>query len=939
MNNPNITEIPLGTEWNEWETQWSGQRPGQGWNIFTNQTRTGIRSTAVPLTVTENLGDRVVGVNFIPFIRSREISFTARGMRPNTRVYGFFDNVDINVYITPTGGSLGGNIVTDVNGTATGTFAIPDPNTESNPRWRTGKRVFRLTSSSTNSEDKTNVATSAEADFVARGLQETIRTVFTSTREVRVVRQDVTDDRTVVTQVRRPRRAGGGGGGGGCFMPGTLMTLADGSQKKIEEIEVGEKLLGLFDTINEVRAVLNPKTNGRKLVNVNNKGFFVTEDHPLMTTEGWKSCNKEMSNKNYPQLEVNQLEIGDGLRCRGNSVEKVNSIEFKEVDADTDLHNFTLDGDHTYIANGCVAHNKGDPLSQSFMIDEEGGVFISSIEVFFATKSSTIPVRCEIRNMINGYPGNEVVPFALKYLNPDEITTSTDASEVTKFTFPSPVYLQENTEYCFVLYSDSFDYTAYVCRLGEKTLDGSRLVSQIPDLGVMFKSSNYRTWTAEQMEDIKYKLNRCKFTTGSSGTVTFANKDVDTKTLTTNPLTTFNGTGVIRVNHPNHGMLSTSDNVTIANVASGTYNNISNSDINGTYTSISNISFDSYDITTSGTANATSEVGGTNITATQNRAYDVLKLQVGHIVHPETTLTSSIRTTTGKSLHGTETPFSLASSDNARTVNLLTNIYFTEPKLIASSINQTNEMAATTNFKSLLLNCTMTSTSDKVSPVIDVKRLTAFTIQNRVANPSVSSTSTITGDGSTTAITLSSTPTSAHLMQVKKNGKILEPIDDFTVSSTTLTLATAPAANDKVVAKITNVINFKDDTESEGGSSSATYLTRPIVLANPSSALEVRVDASVFTSSTIEAYFRTTGGEEFRKITDIGFTAFNTTGAPDESVPPADGDVNDEIFKEHKFSVSGLPEFSSFQIKLVFKGTIASYPVRVKDFRAIAMAV
>ena len=790
LNNPNITEIPLGTEWNEWETQWSGQRPGQGWNIFTNQTRTGVRSTAVPLTVTENLGDRVVGVNFIPFIRSRDISFTARGMRPNTRVYGFFDNVDINVYITPTGGSLGGNIVTDVNGTATGTFAIPDPNTESNPRWRTGKRVFRLTSSSTNSVDKTNVATSAEADFVARGLQETIRTVFTSTREIRVVRQQVTDDRTTVTQVRRPRRRGG-----------------------------------------------------------------------------------------------------------------------------------------------------GDPLAQSFMIDEEGGVFISSIEVFFATKSSTIPVRCEIRNMINGYPGNEVVPFALKYLNPDDITTSTDASVVTKFTFPSPVYLQENTEYCFVLYSDSFDYTAYVCRLGEKTLDGSRLVSQIPDLGVMFKSSNYRTWTAEQMEDIKYKLNRCKFTTGSSGTVTFANKDVDTKTLKTNPLTTFNGTGVIRVSHPNHGMLSTSDNVTIANVASGTYNNISNSDISGTYTSISNISFDSYDITTSGTSNATSEVGGSNITATQNRAYDVLKLQIGHIVHPDTTLTSSIRTTTGKSLHGTETPFSLASSDNARTVNLLTNIYFTEPKLIASSINQTNEMAATTNFKSLLLNCIINSTSDNVSPVIDVKRLTAFTIQNRVANPSVSSTSTFTGDGSTTAFTLSSTPTSAHLMQVKKNGKILEPIDDFTVSSTTLTLATAPSANDKVVAKITNVINFKDDTESEGGSSSATYLTRPVVLANQSTALEVRVDASVFTSSSIEAYFRTTGGEEFRKITDIGYTAFNSTGAPDESVPPADGDVNDEIFKEHKFSVSGLPEFSSFQIKLVFKGTIASYPVRVKDFRAIAMAV
>ena len=32
-----------------------------------------------------------------------------------------------------------------------------------------------------------------------------------------------------------------------------------------------------------------------------------------------------------------------------------------------------------------------------------------------------------------------------------------------------------------------------------------------------------------------------------------------------------------------YGMMSTSDNVTISNVASGTYNGISNSDINGTY--------------------------------------------------------------------------------------------------------------------------------------------------------------------------------------------------------------------------------------------------------------------------------------------------------------------------------------------------------------------
>ena len=161
---------------------WTGNTTvqDQGWTDLSWDRLEMVFVLLLPLTVTQNLGDRVVGVNFVHLL-SRDVSFTARGMRPNTRVYAFFDNEDINTYITPSG-SLGGNIVTDANGRATGTFSIPDPNVDANPRWRTGKRVFRLTSSSTNSADKQHVATSAEADYVARGLQETIRNVVTSTK-------------------------------------------------------------------------------------------------------------------------------------------------------------------------------------------------------------------------------------------------------------------------------------------------------------------------------------------------------------------------------------------------------------------------------------------------------------------------------------------------------------------------------------------------------------------------------------------------------------------------------------------------------------------------------------------------------------------------------------------------------------------------------------
>jgi hypothetical protein len=806
LNNTS-NEIPVGTEWNEWQDQWSGNpRTDQRWQgnslVQTTsrdvvQTRSGIRTTIVPQTVRQSLGNRVISVAFVPFIRSRTVTFEGYGLRPNTRVYPFFDNIDVTSYVTPDGGSLGGNITTDANGYVKGTFAIPDPNVSSNPRWRTGKRIFRLTASSTNSQDVSNVATSAEADYDAKGLLETVQEAIVSTREARTQRTSVTSTRSTTRTASRViavQQQDTGGGGGG-----------------------------------------------------------------------------------------------------------------------------------------------GDPLSQSFIVDEEDGIFITSLDAFFATKSNTIPVRAEIRNMVNGYPGAKVLPFATKWLNPSSVNTSTDGSTATTFTFNSPVYLQEGVEYAIVLYSDSTDYTAYIARLGDKVINSDRTVSKQPAVGVLFKSANNRTWSAEQMEDLKFKLKRAQFDTTSSGTLTLANASLPSKTLESNPIRTFNGSGVIRVFHKNHGMHSTTDNVTIAGVASGTYNGIAHSDINGTYTSISNITLDSYDVTTSGTATATGDVGGSTVTATQNRLFDVLQLQIGHVVHPATALTSTLRTTSGKSVHGSETAFSLQATSAAENVVLGDNIYFDNPRLVASDINQTNEISGS---KSFVVNLTISSSNAKLSPVIDLKRINAFAISNRLNNPTISSTNTFTGDGSTVAFTLSGTPSSVHLLSVKKDGKKLQPVDDFTVSGTTLTLDSAPASGSKVIAKITNTVDYEDDTAIEGGSAAGAYITKPINLANASTALDVRLAASVRSTSSIKAYYRLSGGEETRRIQDIEFTPFNGDGTSDVTVDPSNGDVVLDLdFKDHKFSASSLPEFTSFQIKIVFTGTNSALPARLKDMRAIALAI
>ena len=71
-------------------------------------------------------------------------------MKPNTKVYPYFDKELVTAYVTPTGGALGGTLTTSANGAVSGVFAIPSPTVSGNPTWQTGTINFRLTSSSTN---------------------------------------------------------------------------------------------------------------------------------------------------------------------------------------------------------------------------------------------------------------------------------------------------------------------------------------------------------------------------------------------------------------------------------------------------------------------------------------------------------------------------------------------------------------------------------------------------------------------------------------------------------------------------------------------------------------------------------------------------------------------------------------------------------------------
>ncbi len=226
-----------------------------------------------------------------------------------------------------------------------------------------------------------------------------------------------------------------------------------------------------------------------------------------------------------------------------------------------------------------------DPLAQTFTVNDENGIIPSSVDIYFASKSDSIPVTLQIREVSFGTPGgpDKIVGNLEKVLLPDQVSTSTNGTVATNFKFDSLTRLEGGKEYAMVLLSDSDDYTVWIARMGEveiKTRDLPEIqkviINSQPSMGVLFKSQNGTTWTASQEEDLKFTLKKCKFIT-TGGTARFYNSKVATDSaenlLPENPIFAISTTASslndgrhMLVFHPNHGMNATNNQVEIKNV-------------------------------------------------------------------------------------------------------------------------------------------------------------------------------------------------------------------------------------------------------------------------------------------------------------------------------------------------------------------------------------
>ena len=849
------------------------------------EVRTGVRTSVAEEFVVTSRDEKVVSTRISPTMRSRDITITSTGFRPNTRYYAFFDGVDVNAHMTPTATAYdvlnagtpvkGSGLKSDNLGKVNATFSIPNT---SELNFTTGQKVFRLTDSASN--DKS--LSFGEAVYDASGRIRVLQEEITSTRNGKLIREQVT----------------------------------------------------------------------------------------------------ESQHRQATPIEPNFI-------------------------------GYT------------------DPLAQSFEVLEEGGIFISSVELYLAAIDTSSEIVVQIRHMSNGFPTQRIVPFGEKTVFPSDthtaaeatkygvtsganiLQTSTDGTTASKFIFDELVYLSSPAEYCFVVWSNSNVYECFISEMGKKDLSTNDFIDTQPTAGSLFKSQNNSTWTPEQMQDLKFKINRAEFTTSGSSNIVFENNALDSDTLE-NAIETIADTKTFRVKHLNHGNYDEQASViTISGVtgdrtgsvfafnndavtkssgtyADGTYTDRavdsttgSGSGLKCTYVISSNdttsititnpgqgyavgdtvtftdeataggsaqtnsITFtidvvaetlggipiqyinathyagtgnsgatdgtariladiDEYLITiptTSATAdatlwptrvsttdttsnipNATESVtgGGTAILSSANYYYDIIEPLVSSVTLSNTSITTTIKGVDATQATSGRTNNGYALDSAATTVTNAENNFMSASKIVASATNESKKLGGNKSFN---LNFALTSipptgkTVSHLSPYIDTGqggldgegRIGATLIQKRINNIDSSSD----------------------------------------VSAGTYISSTAP----------------------KGDSNACVYMTKRVQLENPANAIHLYFDGyrppHATTDPEILVYYKTAGPD-----TNLPFDEESWTAATIKTAVQPDG----IDFHEYQYEIEDLGDFTSFAIKLVLQSVDSVNTPMVENFRAIALS-
>ena len=524
-----------------------------------------------------------------------------------------------------------------------------------------------------------------------------------------------------------------------------------------------------------------------------------------------------------------------------------------------------------------------DPLAQTFRVSAPSGMFVTKIQTYFKTKDTTVPVRLELRPVVNGAPSSDdIIPGSVVVLPPSAVQTAvsqTQASALsspTTFTFDEPIFLEYDEEYAIVLLSDCNSYEAYVGETYEFQLGSTeKRIDRQPSLGSLFKSQNGTTWTPDQTKDLAFDLFKAQFTT-AGGTVVFENAVVPDMLLSNNPISTDSGSRTISVLAPDHGFI-VGDTVSITgfdSAGTGLLNGIDSAgrvnDFTHTITAVDGFG---YQVELTDSATATGFVGGARVKSSRQILFDTVIPQFDTLVPQDTNITVDAKFTTGRSLAGAETR---GTKDTAFSGNLAIKEAnnFSAPRIIGTTAFETANIGS--GEKSVTIQTAFSTTRADVSPVIDLQRTGMITISNRIDNQVASG-------------------------------------------------ATAGTSN-------TPITYVGEDSD---GSSLSKHITKVVNLIEPALGLSILVNARKPSSADFQIWTRVADADEniFEKPWTLGIQT-NTVSS------------SELTFKDYEFvrefvSSGGSNDplsFMSYQVKIVMTSTNSSTPPLFRDLRVIATA-
>jgi len=861
----------IGTVWNAWQTTWAGvvTRTGalvsdgdQVQEAFfrrqrqfnaVRQSRTGTFTEVEEEFELESQGFRSVSKTLIPFTRAKDITFTANSLKPFTKLYIYFGGKVVNTYVTPdasgafgtTFGSFsdldtpvaGSTLISDGRGDCRGVFSIPDPKVSGNPQFPTGDIEFVITADPNNRQVGDGASevvareTYAEALYSAKGILDTQQETIISTRNAIVRTTELNESTETLTELVQFFDDAGDGNDSGDPLAQTFMIF---DTKQSSKDETGFFLTSVdiyyfakdsvYPTWIEIRNVING-VPGPKILPFGRK--LLQSDEVLLSNDGSVATTFTFDSPVYVK--------GGTEYC---------------VVVRTDVPDYKV-----WISDLGTTDANGNEITDQPHV----GVLFKSANNSSWSASQTQDLKFTVRraSFDTSAAGlvtlqNQSLPAKTLTNNPLEMTDSNTALKINHKTHG--------------MYSTSNNVIIDGVKSGASTTLNGALSATATSI-TLTSGTNFDDTSGKYSRDasnvyyIKIDDEIISYTTISGTGITSATRGANSTTATT---------------HANG-----------ATVELYQIHKVPLFDINKTHTAIANIGADSYTIVLATTpvvdgAGSTSTFGGSVCTATENAQYDVATTIMGSLVPSRTSITGGFITTSGTSISGSEQSF--AKSTTTRALPLNDNYYFPSTNLIASSINETNEMGGV---KSLSVPITLSSELETVSPVIDTQRMSVIAVAN-----------------------------------------VVDKIDSSAdVYPTTI---------------------YKPMTEPEGDNHSAIYMTKKVNLETPATSLRILLDISREASADVKVMFKTLRVDDAFSFDEIDYRFFNDdgtlagSGGPDVEVRPA---IRNE-FLEHEYTAgvtddgigNPLDEFISFQIKIVMRTTNQARPPRVRNLRALALA-